>query len=212
MNIWEIENKFYYHSDPTRIIKIVYHYEIYKMITQLSGDIIECGVFKGNSLNRFLSFRKYLETQSKRFIYGLDVFGSFPPQKIKQDNLFAKKHDTVAGNGYKKKDLEINFKKKGFKNFKLIKGDINKTIPKLLKNKNKIEISLLHLDLDVYQPTLFALNNFKDRIVKNGIILVDDYNIVDGATKAVDEFLIENKKLTLKKLNLLPNPSYIIYK
>ena len=50
------------------------------------------------------------------------------------------------------------------------------------------------------------------RIVKNGIILVDDYNIVDGATKAVDEFLIENKKLTLKKLNLLPNPSYIIYK
>ena len=71
---------------------------------------------------------------------------------------------------------------------------------------------MLHLDLDVYQPTLFALNNFKDRIVKNGIILVDDYNIVDGATKAVDEFLIENKKLTLKKLNLLPNPSYIIYK
>ena len=56
MNYWDIENKFYQFSDPSRMMKIVYHYEIYKMIMNLKGQIIECGVFKGNSLSEILIF------------------------------------------------------------------------------------------------------------------------------------------------------------
>lgn len=212
MNYWDIENNFYEFSDPSRMMKIVYHYEIYKMILNLKGQIIECGVFKGNSLSRFLSFRKHLEQQRSRSIIGFDIFGFFPPQKKKEDNLFSIYHNKVAGKGIDKKNLEKILKNKGYSNFKLFKGDVNKTIPNFLNSNKNLKISLLHLDLDVYQPTLFVLNKLKNKIVKNGIILIDDYNIVDGATKAVNDFLADNKKLKIQKLKFLPNPSFIINK
>ena len=46
--------------------------------------------------------------------------------------------------------------------------------------------------------------------MKGGIILLDDYNTVFGATNAVDEFLNLNKNLEIKKLNFNKKPSYII--
>ena len=47
-------------------------------------------------------------------------------------------------------------------------------------------------------------------VVKNGIILVDDYGTVEGATKVVDNFLKKNKKLELKKMSFYKVPSFII--
>ena len=41
------------------------------------------------------------------------------------------------------------------------------------------------------------------------LILIDDYSTVEGATKAVDEFLKKNKKLKLNKLKFYQQPSYI---
>ena len=91
MNYWDIENKFYQFSDPSRMMKIVYHYEIYKMIVNLRGQIIECGVFKGNSLSRFLSFRKHLEQQRSRSIIGFDIGAiiiSAVEEKIKRKIIY----------------------------------------------------------------------------------------------------------------------------
>ena len=64
--------------------------------------------------------------------------------------------------------------------------------------------------MDVFNATKFALNKLKNRIVKNGIILIDDYGSVQGATKAVDIFLKKNKNLKIKKLSYYKVPSYII--
>jgi|TARA_B110001450_G_scaffold166118_1_gene154861 hypothetical protein len=63
----------------------------------------------------------------------------------------------------------------------------------------KIKISFLHLDLDVFEPTIAALNFFYKYVSKNGIILLDDYNMIDGATKAINQF---KKKQKLKFHNL----------
>lgn len=51
----------------------------------------------------------------------------------------------------------------------------------------------VHLDVDIYAPTLHALRYFRDRLVHGGIIIVDDYNYKScpGAKKAVQEFLAE---------------------
>ena len=64
--------------------------------------------------------------------------------------------------------------------------------------------------MDIYEPTKFTLNKLFPHVVKGGIILLDDYNTVFGATKAVDEFLNLNKSLEIKKLNFNKTPSYII--
>ena len=50
---------------------------------------------------------------------------------------------------------------KKFENFELIKGNVIKTIPKFLKNNTNLKIAILHLDMDVYEPTKVALNKFQ---------------------------------------------------
>ena len=76
--IWDSENIFYLKSDVTRISKLLYQYEIYKKILKLPGDVVECGVFKGASLVRLLTFRENLENTFSRKIIGFDAFGKFP--------------------------------------------------------------------------------------------------------------------------------------
>ena len=51
-NIFETENEFYANSRVDRITKLLAHYELYKQIHTLDGDILEFGVFKGVSLIR----------------------------------------------------------------------------------------------------------------------------------------------------------------
>jgi len=55
---WDYENGFYLTSDIRRMSKLVNHYELYKKIIHLPGQVLEFGVYKGNSLIRFLTFRE----------------------------------------------------------------------------------------------------------------------------------------------------------
>ena len=209
-NIWDIENYFYLKSDISRLTKAISHFEIFKLSLKAKGSIVECGVFKGISLIRFLTYRNFYN-QNKKFLYGFDVFGRFPRFKNKRDNNFAKKHDKEAGYGKSRSDLNKILKKKKFNNYKLIKGDVSKTIPIFLKKRKKFKISFLHLDLDVYKSTAFALNSFYKYVSSNGIILLDDYNSIQGATIAINEFIIE-KGLKLKTLKFDKRIKYIIKK
>jgi len=204
--IWDSENIFYLKTDVTRISKLIYHYEIYKKISNLPGDVIECGVFKGVSLIRFLTFRENLENNYSRKIYGFDAFGKFPKAKNDKET---NKLIVPFGNGISKDELEEILNKKNFKNFELIKGDIRKTLPEFIKKKSELKISLLHLDMDIYEPTKFALTKLFNKVVRGGVILIDDYNAVPGATKAIDEFLKKHKSLKIEKLSFYKLPAFI---
>ncbi len=213
MNAWKYENLFYLTSDKKRILKILDHYEIYKKILKIKGDIVECGVFKGASLIRFLSFRDLIENSKKRKIIGFDVFGKFPKPKFnkineKADKIFAFRHDKNIGLGLKKKTLSNFLKKKKFKNYSLIEGNVINTFPNFLKKNKNLKISLLHLDLDTYEPTDFILNLSFEKISKGGIIILDDYNHIKGATLAVNKFL-KDKKLKIQKISKFGRPYYI---
>lgn len=64
---------------------ILAHYEIYKKIINLPGDIVELGVFKGGSIIQFATFRELLENENSRKIIGFDIFGEFP-QTVRVDS------------------------------------------------------------------------------------------------------------------------------
>ena len=211
MNIWNIENNFYLKSDSSRLKKAVCQYEIFKKSINISGEIIECGVFKGSSIVRLLTFRDLLKKNNKKVI-GFDPFGKFPSQKNYEDKKFAISHDKSSGFGVKKSKLNNYLRSKKFKNFELIKGDIHKTLPIFLKKNKKLKISFLHLDMDVYDATKFALENFYNKISKNGIILIDDYNQVNGATRATKLFLKSKRNLRLEKLNFDDRLNFIVKK
>ena len=83
-----------------------------------------------------------------------------------------------TGLGISEKKLKTYLIKKKFKNFSLIKGDINKTLLEFLNKNKKLKISFLHLDMDVYEPTKFALDNLYNKISKNGVkILIDEFMV-----------------------------------
>ena len=55
---FDYENNFYLSCDVTRISKILAHYELFKLVNQVPGAIVECGVLKGASFSRFAMFRE----------------------------------------------------------------------------------------------------------------------------------------------------------
>ena len=81
---WEIENKFYRYSHPSRIKKIINHFEIFKKTLKVPGVIIECGVFKGNSISRFIIFRDLLFKSVKKKYMDLTYLENSPIKKIKK--------------------------------------------------------------------------------------------------------------------------------
>ena len=210
VSVWKSENIFYQKTNISRIGKLIYQYELYKKILDLPGDVLEFGVFKGSSLIRFLTYRSILENNFSRKIIGFDTFTKFPKQNNKSDKKLKKDFTNDAGNPIEKNKLENILYKKKFENFRLVKGKVEHTLKKFLQLNKNIKISLLHLDMDVYGSTKFVLNHLEKKIVKNGIILIDDYGTVEGATKAVDQFLEKRKNLKIKKLSFYRAPSFIV--
>ena len=89
--------------------------------------------------------------------------------------------------------------KKISKNIELVEGDIIKTLPKYVKKHPNMKISLLNLDVDLFEPTKIILENLFPKIVKGGIIILDDYNIFPGETKAVKEYFKDKKLVEFLK-------------
>ena len=212
-NDWEIENLFYQNVHPSRLVKLLNHFELLKKTKKCPGSIIECGVLKGNSLIRFAIFRDYLNMYNKK-LYAFDAFGTFPKSYLREKNSILRKeknfatiHDKNTGKGFKAQIINKLLRQKKIKNYKLIKGDIFETLDKFIKKNKKLKISFLHLDMDVYLPTLYALKKFYKYIAVGGIVVIDDFKTLPGATQATKEFL----KLKKRKIQVLNNLKSIYY-
>jgi len=210
-NYWDFENGFYWFSDKTRLNKLLAHYEIYKMIHNIPGHIFEFGVYKATSLIRFATFRNSLENDYSRKIVGFDIFGSFPVDNLtlKEDLQFVEKFEDAGGEGLDLEEVENIFNAKGFENIELVKGNIFDTLPSFIEQNHETRIALLHMDVDVKEPTDFILENLYERVVPGGIIIFDNYNSFPGESISVDN-LMKKYNLELKKLPFYNVPSFIV--
>jgi len=210
---FEHENSFYLSCDISRIGKIITHYELYKMAKEIPGEIIECGVFKGASLTRFATFQKLLGTQLSKKVIGFDTFGKFPKTQFSKDKNPRKRFLDVAGEySISKKQLMKVLKHKKLDTLvELVEGDITKTVPSYLNSHPKLRISLLNLDVDIYEPSVTILKYFYPKITKGGVLILDDYGKFPGETKAVDDYF-KSQNIEIKKFPFCITPCYIIKK
>ena len=208
---FEYENNFYLSCDITRISKILSHYEIYKMIKEVPGEIVECGVFKGASLLRFAMFREIFGNPFSKKIIGFDTFGKFPETNFQDDKKARNKFIDSAGEDSISKDqlFQILNQKNLNRHLNLIEGDITKTVPHYIETNPELKISLLNLDTDIYEPAVSILENLYPRITRGGILMLDDYGTHPGETQAVDEYF-ENKNVEIKKFPFAMTPCYIV--
>lgn len=206
--VWDYENAYHLTSHPSRMGKLLAQYELYRSICDLPGQVVECGVFKGASLIRFATFREVLESPWSRQIIGFDAFGKFPAQDDDDDRAFIERLESDAGDGIPESELARVFEHKGFVNYELVKGDVSETIPRYVAEHPELRIALLHIDVDVYRPTRDILAHLYDRVVPRGVVMLDDYGIVAGETRAIDEFVAE-RGLHVEKLPLAHRPAFV---
>lgn len=207
---WDYENGFYLTCETGRLGKLLNHLEIYKKILDLPGDVLEFGVYKGTSLVRLLSFRDLLEHQGSRKIVGFDAFGKFPDDlELEEDRDFVERFEQAGGYGISAEDLDDFLQAKGMKNYELVEGDINHSLPNYLEAHPAQKIALLHIDVDVYEPSKLILDLLWERVVPGGILMLDDYGTVAGETQAVDEFFA-GQNVRIHKLPHYHIPAYVI--
>lgn len=75
----------------------------------------------------------------------------------------------------------------GFENIHILKG----WIPERFSEVRDLRFRLVHIDVDLYQPTLDSLNFFYPRLSPGGVIVMDDYGYENcpGAYRAANEFM-----------------------
>ena len=72
-----------------------------------------------------------------------------------------------------------------------------------------LKVSLINLDINLYAPTKIALEYFWPKLVRGGILMLDDYGLVQGETQAVDEYFAD-KDVKIEKLPLSLTPFFIV--
>ena len=120
----------------------------------LPGDVLEFGVYKGESLHALS-----LTLSKDKSIFGFDSFLGLPEN-----------WGEILPKGY----FHTKVPKFEAKNINLIVGLFEDTLHNfLVKNQNLF--SLVHIDCDLYLPTVFILENIIDRMIPGGIIVFDEY-------------------------------------
>lgn len=208
---FDYENNFYLSCDSSRIAKLLAHYEIYKMVSNIPGAIVECGVFKGTSLTRFATFRDLFSNSHSKKIIGFDVYGKFPETNFEQDKVPRQRFiDSAGESSITVESLTKVLQHKGIdKNVELVKGDILQTVPNYVEKHPELKISLLNLDTDIYEPASVILELLFPKIVRGGVLIIDDYGVFPGETQAVDEYF-KDKDVVIQKFPFCMTPCYIL--
>ncbi len=143
----------------------------------ISGAFAEVGVYQGETA------RMIHEIVPERSFHLFDTFEGFAKEDLKLEhasnpNLTTDFSDTTVEQVKKFIDGNVNVL--------FHPGYFPSTAEKLKDEK----YAFVHLDADLYQPTLTGLQYFYPRLTPGGLILVHDYNHTwSGVTKAVDEFI-----------------------
>ncbi len=149
--------------------------QLTKLSSPLPGDTAECGAYKGAS--SYLICRRNLEHKKAHHIF--DSFEGLS-DPMEEDGGYWKKGDLFCSEHVLRENL------KEFTAVNYYQG----WIPERFSEVAALEFSFVHLDIDLYQPTVDSLRFFYQRMVPGGIILCDDYGFIScpGAKKAMDAF------------------------
>ncbi|MEE2707156.1 MAG: TylF/MycF/NovP-related O-methyltransferase [Planctomycetota bacterium] len=186
------------------LTRFLAHYELYRMIKDLPGNIVECGVYRGASL---LAFAKFLEIfhggDRTRRVFGFDNFAGFESLH-ENDGPECERLNKVTG-GWNASPFYQELKEHidvfhvdsyvpRAKRVVLVEGDLTQTAPEFVDQNPGLRISLLHLDVDLYEPTKAALDAFYPRVVRGGLVVFDEYGLTEwaGESHAVEEYFEGN--------------------
>jgi O-methyltransferase len=150
--------------------------------TQLEGDFVDCGVHTGIFARSVINYVDFTKTNKKYYL--LDTFTGLSEKFSSSKELERNTHMGYNNRGDIYEEVKETFK--DF-NVKIIKGAVPDTLTQVDSNK----ICYLSIDMNCVQPEIDALNFFWDKMVKGGVIILDDYgyaNSFNDQKEAHDKF------------------------
>lgn len=199
------------------LARFLVRYEIFKRILHVNGSIVECGVLRGGGLFTFAKLSAILEpVNHTRRIIGFDTFEGFPSlheydrvgdsSHLKVGGLKARTYEDILEGA---RIFDLNRDVGHIQKIELVRGDICETVPAYVQANPHLVVSMLYLDVDVYEPTRTALEYFRERMPKGAVIVFDELNTkrFPGETIAVHEAL----GLNTLRIERFPFDSYISY-
>lgn len=149
------------------------------------GCVVECGTWRGGMI---AGIAEVLGPQREYIL--CDSFQGLPP---------AQPIDGPAANKWQREDpdncratvdeVHESMDMSGVRSYRLVEGWFSETLPRLSVDIESI--ALLRLDADWYDSTRCCLVNLWNKVVDGGIIIIDDYYVWDGCSRAVHDFLAQ---------------------
>lgn len=172
-----------------QVARFLYLDRLVRMTRQVEGEIVECGVGKGISL-LCLCHSVSLHEDS-RCIWGFDSFEGFPEPSAEDASRRKPKKGQYAVDvptvtrTLMQHDVPDQFLRS---RVTLVKGFVEQTLPDCPVDR----ISLLNLDVDLYESYKTCLEQLWDRMSPGAIVTFDEYiresHAFPGARKAIDKF------------------------
>lgn len=169
----------------------------YVVAAGVPGDVVECGVWRGGA-TMMMAGALSDAGDTSRTIWLYDTFAgmSEPGRRdVKADGPHARakwdarKRDDGVVDWCLAPLAEVrdNLRRTAYPEDRLrfVQGKIEDTIPAEMP----AHIAILRLDTDWYESTRHELEHLLPRVVRGGVVLIDDYGDWQGARQAVDEYL-----------------------
>lgn len=166
-------------------------YTLYQAVTAMdhlpvqNGNIAEIGVYKGGG-TYFIALLVEQFVKNKIKIFAFDTFEGHAEQDLEQRLDGPHTTDKFKDTSFE----EVSNYLSVFDNVVVYKGRFQDQCTHI-RNES---FSFVHIDVDIYKPTIECLLFFSPRLHSGGIIVVDDYGYKTcaGAKQAVDEFMGRN--------------------
>jgi O-methyltransferase len=192
--------KAYTMTSPERVFAILDAVR-YVLKNDVRGSIVECGVWRGGTMMAVAHLLQ-MHNSFDRDLYLFDTFEGMPlptdvdadfhGRKAKSKFLAEKRSDDSSDWCYASlSEVQKNLENTGFpdEKFHCVVGKVENTVPAQAPET----ISILRLDTDWYESTKHELTHLYPRLVRGGVLIIDDYGHWQGARKAVDEYFLENR-------------------
>ena len=162
--------------------------EFAKSVRDMDGAVAECGCYEGASAYFIAQVLRDTPIYLFDSFEGLSTPGS---QDVDSDSS-----ESAWRKGEMKATEEIVRENlKAFSDIQIFRG----WIPERFNEVEDQLFKLVHIDVDLYQPTMDSLEFFYPRLVKRGVIVLDDYGSAKcpGARKATDEYFEKQNQFVI---------------
>ena len=169
-----------------------YFSRMYDRVKEGPGDIVECGVGRGQSFFMLAYLMTRVPSPHARMLWGFDSFQGFPEPTLEDASPRNPKKGEIR---IEQEEVLLRLEESGIDaqtfrdSIRIVPGFFDETLSQFPDRP----IALLHIDADLYQSYRAVLTKLFPRVVPGGVVLFDEYGTVNfpGATKAINEYFAQ---------------------